>query len=57
MKDKSEMVELSMTDKNLVIDCIKIDGEWYIEKLNEDLMDVASSNLLSYSKDLEDKFK
>ena len=56
MKDKKDSVELPMVDKAVLIDCVKIDNEWYIEQLNEDIMDVASSNLLSYSKDIEDKF-
>lgn len=47
MKKHEESVQKPTVNKQLEIKCIKIDDEWYIEELTEDLSNVVTSNILS----------
>lgn len=56
MKQKNEEIEETFTEKTIDIKCVKIDGEWYIDDLNDDIIDVITSNMVSMAEGMNDSF-
>ena len=54
MKKHRQSVEHPVVNKQIDIRCVKIDDEWYIEELTEDLSNVVTSNILSSIKKIEE---
>jgi uncharacterized lipoprotein YehR (DUF1307 family) len=46
----------TFTEETMDIDCIKVDGEWYVKTVTDEMADVVSSNLFTAAKGLADSF-
>jgi hypothetical protein len=51
MQKQKESVPESFTEKTIDIKCIKVDNQWYIDELSENLLDVIMSNFVSVGKE------
>lgn len=47
MKTQQENIEKTYSEKTITVNCIKINDIWYIDNLNDELLDVATSNIFS----------
>lgn len=59
MEEQKELIEESFVEKNLDIECIKIQDNWYIDELDDDILDVLMSNMISAMEEIgeEDSFE
>ena len=51
MQKQKETVPESFTEKTSDIKCTKVDNQWYIDELSENLLDVIMSNFVSVGKE------
>lgn len=51
-KSESGTVQQTFTEKTIDIPCVKVDGTWYVKEVNDQLVDVVSSNLFTAAKKL-----
>lgn len=56
MEEQRNIIEETFTEKNLDIELIKIEDQWYIDEVSKELLDVAMTNILSVGEELEDSF-
>lgn len=56
MKQKNEEIEETFTEKTIDIKCVKVDDEWYIDDLDDDITDVMTSNMVSIIESMDDSF-
>lgn len=56
MEEQKEIVEETFSEKSLKFECVKIDDEWYIDDLSDEMLDVATSNFLSVAEGIGDSF-
>lgn len=54
MKKHEQSIGRPVVNKQIDIRCVKIDGEWYIEELTENLSNVVTSNILSAIEKIEE---
>lgn len=57
MENQSQVIEETFTEKNLDINCIKIDDKWYIDEISDELLDVAMTNMISVGGELNQSFE
>jgi hypothetical protein len=46
----------TFTEKTIDIDCVNVDGTWFVNTVSDEMADVVSSNLFTATKDLQDSF-
>jgi len=56
LKQDIASVKETFVDKTVDIDCVKVDGTWYVKEVNNDLADVVTCNLLTAAKNLSQNF-
>lgn len=56
LKQDIASVKETFVEKTVDIDCVKVDGTWYVKEVNDDLADVVTCNLLTAAKNLADSF-
>lgn len=56
MKKQEEKIEEPIIQKTTDVKCVKIDGEWFIEEINEDLYNMLTSNVISYIEKIDKDF-
>lgn len=56
MKNKIQTTKETFAEKAVKVNCVKVEGKWYIDKVDDDLQNVFSSNLVSAGKDLSKSF-
>lgn len=56
LKEKMETTTETFTEKTMDIDCIQVDGTWYVKTVSDDLLDVLSSNLFTTAKEFSESF-
>lgn len=52
-KNMADGVEDIIVEKDIIVPCIKIENKWYLDGINEDLLNVILSNFIYVSKDLD----
>ena len=57
MEEQMEIIEEPTVQKNLYVDCIKIDGQWYIDDPSEELLDVLMSNMITTIEEMDEVFE
>ena len=56
MQEKQKTLTDSYVEKTLAVKCVKVNGNWYIEEVTDDLLNVVSSNFYSLAKSISDSF-
>lgn len=56
MEEQSKVLGEKFKESTISINCIKQDNKWYIEEINDDLLDVVMSGFISAGKELSDIF-
>ena len=56
MKEQMTVINESFTEKTVDIKCTKVDNQWYIDELSDELLDVVMSNFIAVGKELDDSF-
>jgi len=54
--DKTKTAKETFIEKTIKVNCVKINGKWYIDKEDDDLRNVFDSNLVSAGKDISSAF-
>ena len=54
MEEQSELIEKSFAEKTMDIECIKIEDKWYIDELDDEILDVLMANMISTIEDIDD---
>ena len=56
MTEKQKALKEVTAEKTIKINCVKVDKKWYIEKVDDDLQNVLSSNYFAVAKDMQTAF-
>lgn len=56
MEKENKSIEETFMEKTLDINCIKVDGEWYIDEPDEEILDIAMSNMMSAIDEIDESF-
>lgn len=56
MQEAKELVDESFVEKTLDINCVKVDNQWMIEDISDELVDVVTSNFVTVMQEIEDAF-
>lgn len=56
MRNKIKTTKETFTNKTIKINCVKINDKWYVDKENEDLKNVFTSNLVSAGNEISKSF-
>lgn len=56
MRDKIKTAKETFANKTIKVNCVKIDNKWYIDKENDDLKNIFTSNLVSAGNEMSKSF-
>jgi hypothetical protein len=56
MKSRIKTTKETFASKTIKVNCVKIDEKWYIDKVNDDLQNVFSSNLVNAGNEISKSF-
>lgn len=56
MEKESKSIEETFVEKTLDINCIKVDDEWYVDEPDEEILDIAMSNMMSAIEEMDESF-
>lgn len=54
MKEQEEITEQALVEKSLEFKCIKKDKEWFIQELDDEILNIIMSNILSVMDGIDD---